>query len=212
MDYTIVKKNGQEVRFSTDLSPDQAATVLREKKARGFALEMVLAHESGKASRNQTLWLLNKAQEALSATPAASRPVGPFAGLVTRLAEWQAGVKGQVQLRLPGARVKVCNVESNPNFGALYVYSEGGDYVGKVDQGGNACVPPAFAAILSSAASDPVGAAKAYGHETGKCACCGTKLEDPVSVWGGIGPVCLERLAGKGARRSLEMEYKIRKG
>ncbi len=211
MDYTIVKRNGQEVRFSTDLTPDQAATVLREKGATGFALDLVLAHERGNASRTQTLWLLLKAQESLTPSPSI-RPVGPFAGLVTRLAEWQEKVKGKVQLRLPGARVKVCNAKGNPNFGALYVYSEGGDYVGKVDQRGNASIPPTFAEILSVAATDPVKAAREYGHETGNCACCGRTLSDPVSVFGGIGPVCLERLAGPEARRSLEMEYKIRKG
>jgi hypothetical protein len=59
-----------------------------------------------------------------------------------------------------------------------------------------------------AAASDPVAAAKAYGRETGTCSCCGAKLEDPVSVFGGIGPVCLANLAGKQARKDLEAEFK----
>ena len=33
-------------------------------------------------------------------------------------------------------------------------------------------------------------------------------LTPPVSVFGGIGPVCLERLAGKAARKQLEAAFK----
>jgi hypothetical protein len=207
MDYTIVKKDGSAVQFSTDLTAQAAADLLREG-ARGFTLDLVRSHDSGRITRNQTLWLLLKAEEKRGEV---SRPRGKFYDLVSRLAKWQEGAKGNVILRLQGVRVKVCN-NGGPNQGAVYVYNQSGSkYVGKIDQGGNAHIPPSYADMLASAADDPVAAAREYGHITKHCSCCGIKLSDPISIFGGIGPICLEKLAGKGARKALELEYKVRR-
>ena len=62
--------------------------------------------------------------------------------------------------------------------------------------------------FVAEAMADPEGTARAFGREFGICSCCGRGLEDPVSVFGGIGPVCLERLAGKAARKHLEAAFK----
>ena len=48
--------------------------------------------------------------------------------------------------------------------------------------------------ILATILADPLAAMKAYGDITGTCAVCGRKLECPVSVRFGIGPVCLNRM------------------
>lgn len=35
--------------------------------------------------------------------------------------------------------------------------------------------------------------AKAFGHKTGRCGCCGRELTNPDSIAAGIGPICAER-------------------
>jgi len=62
--------------------------------------------------------------------------------------------------------------------------------------------------VLDEIGNDPVAAARRYGYETKRCCCCGTELEDPVSVFSGIGPVCLERLAGKEALKEMAAAFK----
>ena len=61
---------------------------------------------------------------------------------------------------------------------------------------------------LLQAAADPLQAAVAYGRQTGSCSCCGRELTDPVSIFGGIGPICLAKLAGNDARADLEADYR----
>lgn len=48
--------------------------------------------------------------------------------------------------------------------------------------------------VMSAITAAPIDCMKAYGDITGTCAICGRKLEDPVSVRLGIGPVCIQRL------------------
>ena len=82
------------------------------------------------------------------------------------------------------------------NPGALYVVDlERDEYQGRVDgvefkKVGTAS-PLTYPALLRIAA-DPRKAAVDFGRLTGKCACCGRKLTNKVSVDLGIGPICLE--------------------
>lgn len=46
---------------------------------------------------------------------------------------------------------------------------------------------------LTEVAADPLGQAKLFGVQTGKCSCCGRELTDPVSIANGIGPICEEK-------------------
>lgn len=48
--------------------------------------------------------------------------------------------------------------------------------------------------ILTAIASDPVARSAEYGRITGTCGVCGRKLENPVSLARGIGPICEQRL------------------
>lgn len=62
-----------------------------------------------------------------------------------------------------------------------------GKYVVKTDRG---------LEVLEAIVQSPVECMRAYGLITGTCGVCGRKLEDPVSVELGIGPVCVGRLLG----------------
>lgn len=82
---------------------------------------------------------------------------------------------------------------SGKNAGALYVKTNGGDYLGKV-QGGKFVrafgVAEEVAAEVVAVAADPKQAAVAYGKKYGSCACCGRELSNPESIALGIGPIC----------------------
>jgi hypothetical protein len=105
-----------------------------------------------------------------------------------------------------GVTIKACT--QGANEGGAYLFSPGGTYRGKVTPRGTLQGPSDLAEGLAPISADPVAAALAYGQETGECACCGRELSDPVSVYGGIGPICLERLAGRDARKQLEAQFK----
>ncbi|KVN83410.1 hypothetical protein WJ68_15965 [Burkholderia ubonensis] len=88
---------------------------------------------------------------------------------------------------------------SGRNKGAIWVtegFTRGGRYLGKVADGkfaaSDACTPAERAQVLDVCA-DPKKAAEAFGKETGRCACCGRELSDPVSIANSIGPICAER-------------------
>jgi hypothetical protein len=86
--------------------------------------------------------------------------------------------------------------ESSANVGALYVKTNGGDYIGKVSEGKffatNAATDEHKRAI-ALIAINPRDAAIRYGRQTGSCACCGRALSNKESVDRGVGPICFER-------------------
>lgn len=82
--------------------------------------------------------------------------------------------------------------ETGANAGAYYV-KFAGEYQGKIKNGrfiASGAAEASTLATLNAIASDPAGAARRYGKETGICCCCGKELTDPASVEAGIGPVC----------------------
>jgi hypothetical protein len=56
----------------------------------------------------------------------------------------------------------------------------------------------AVAEAMSHLAHDPASAIRAYGRQSGQCACCGRPLTDPASMAIGVGPVCAKHF-GLGA-------------
>jgi hypothetical protein len=66
-------------------------------------------------------------------------------------------------------------------------------YYGKIEGGRffptRACTDEIKARVAAIAA-DPGAAARVSGKDTGICCCCGRQLTDPVSIAGGIGPIC----------------------
>ena len=202
--YTITKRSGEQLQFTTALSVDQAGEIVSDRcPLTEFTGSLLRAWRRGALSESQRLWLLKLAHDA--STPAAP---GPYASLTDTVMAMQAKAKGRVALRLDGVTVKA--VTRGVNAGSLYLY-RGEEYAGKITSGGqiHSALAPELAPVLTAANADPVAAAREYGYRTGSCACCGRTLTDPVSVFGGIGPICLEKLAGPEARRALQAEFKL---
>lgn len=197
-DYQILTNAGKLIEFSTNLDSDTAFKIVGELPRTSF-LEWVL----GGYSEKQTLWALKVAQDALDAETPSS--VGPFLELVSKINTMQSQAKARVVLRFNGATLKA--VTTGRNQGAVYVYTATG-YAGKISTDGVYNGDASVAETLQAIAQDPETAARAYGRQTGSCSCCGRGLTDPVSVFGGIGPVCLGRLSGEGARAELEADFK----
>lgn len=208
MNYTIVTNAGKVIEFSTDLSVTEAYQVVAELPRTDF-LDWVLGGRDKNWEKNN-LWALKVAQETLDARNPApeSTPetVGAFLNLVTTVNRMQEGAKRQVILRFEGATVKA--VTKGVNTGYAYVYYPTGAYAGKITPAGVFNGDSKMAEALSKAAENPQEAAVAYGRQTGNCSCCGRGLTDPVSIFGGIGPICLGRLAGPDARAELEADYR----
>lgn len=83
------------------------------------------------------------------------------------------------------------------NAGFLYVKSGGNGYLGKISPDGvfspSREAPENVLDALVTFAADPAAAALAYGQATSNCCFCALKLEDPVSVELGYGPICAKR-------------------
>lgn len=202
-EYEIVTANGKLIQFATDLTLDEAAGLVNERLNGDFPRSLLKAWAIKRISYKQELWLLKLAadlQEEQKAGP------GPYQPLVDAIQRMQEGRKGRVILRCQGLIIKACGYGANA--GGCYLQNGAGAYLGKLTPQGAYKGLGEAVALLDQVAADPVGAALAYGRETGDCACCGRQLTDPVSVFGGIGPICLERLAGPAARRELEVAFK----
>jgi hypothetical protein len=209
-EYEIVKANGEVIQFATDLNLDEAAGLVDERLNGDFPRSLLKAWAIKRISYKQELWLLKLAADLQQ--PQNAKP-GRYQALVAAIQRMQEGRKGRVVLRLDGVTIKACT--RGGNAGGAYLF-RGEDYIGKITPAGElfgARTTAVFDAdaledVLLAAAADPQAAAIAYGKATGNCACCGRQLTDPVSVFGGIGPICLERLAGPAARRELEAAFK----
>lgn len=211
MNYQVVTAAGKLVTFDTDLSIEQAQEIVATLPASGFIDWILAGFYAGNPSHKQQMWALKTAQDTLNArkpaepAPKAPNTVGPFLGLVTLIAKMQEKAKRQVILRFEGATVKA--VTKGYNAGAAYVYQNGA-YTGKISRTGTFDGGANVAEVLAQVANDPKNAAVAYGRKTGTCSCCGRGLVDPVSVFGGIGPICLAKMAGEGARAELEEDFR----
>lgn len=200
--YQVTTAAGKVYSFSTDLKAQEAFKIVETLPRTSF-LDWVLSPEP---SEKQILWALKVAQDTLNAqTPEA---VGPFLGLVAKVNQMQASAKRKVVLRFNGLTLKA--VTTGFNAGAVYVFLNAG-YIGKITKEGILKANTSQAeveSILKNIAQDPEKAAREYGRASGICSCCGRELSDPVSIYGGIGPVCLERLSGDGARAELEADFR----
>ena len=202
--YTITKRNGEEITFRTGLSLDQAAQAITPGQSE-FTDKLLRSYRSGSGFPGWELWLLKVAQDKLFP------PTGEYKELADTLHQFRVrgGLKKAMILNLNTCTVKT--VHKGVNEGGLYVFSVGGEYLGKISKWGvmSGVGDQGVVEELKSASADPVAAAREFGHSSGRCACCRRDLSDPVSVWLGIGPICLERLAGPMARKEAELEYKM---
>ena len=208
--YTITKRDGSLVEFETDLTVDGAALAIKDdlqsrriagRPTSDFASDLLVAYEEGRLSRNQSLWLLKLGADA---SDVSEEPAAELLPLVRSLHDTQSRQKARVILRLEAATLKA--VTEGRNAGGVYLFV-GDQYAGKITAEGRLYGDRDLLPALLEAARDPVAAAQSYGRSTGSCGCCGRALTDPVSVYGGIGPTCLERLAGLEARKELERAF-----
>lgn len=204
MDFTLTTNAGKDITFSTDLGVAEAYEIVSKLPRTDF-LTWVL---NGQGREKNDLWALKVAQDFLNAnaTDVVPEATGEFLNLVTTVNRMQEGAKRPVVLRFEGATVKA--VTKGFNTGSAYVYYPTGAYAGKITPAGVFNGDSKMAEALAKVAENPQQAAIAYGRQTGNCSCCGRELTDPVSIFGGIGPICLSNLAGPDARAELEADYR----
>jgi len=113
----------------------------------------------------------------------------------------QAGLKHpKVQI---GELVFSLASDTSSNHGHLYVKAGRGfeaPYCGKITPAaqflkGRDCTAEQAEQIVKIG-RDPLAEAIAHGKATGRCACCGRELSDPVSIERGLGPLCEENFFG----------------
>jgi hypothetical protein len=200
--YQVTTSNGNTLTFETELTAKQAFAVVAAIEPRTSFLEWILKG-SEYATEKQILWALKTAQDEINRRNPEVGP-GPYINLVKKIREMQAGAKARVILRFEGLTLKA--VTRGENLGSVYLY-KGREYAGKVTAEGYIRADLAVRDIIDRIAADPGKAAREYGRATGSCSCCGRPLSDPVSVFGGIGPTCLAKLAGESAREDLVQDY-----
>ena len=206
MDYVVQSRNGP-VEFSTELTVDQAAKILKaQTKPNNFRDSLLVSHDGRRGlSEKQELWFLKLAQDVLDEAKQ-EQVDGPYKSLVK---VFSASGLSRLKIRFGDLSVSMAKPGS-ANEGWLYTHWCDA-YAGKISPQGhdhlfwpNSHVREA----LDEVAKDPIGAAIKHGRETDSCACCGRGLSDPISVFAGIGPTCLERIAGKAARKEMQAAYK----
>lgn len=84
--------------------------------------------------------------------------------------------------------------EKSKTPAAIWVHdNKDGEYLGKV-LNGSWFGPMKFMKLVNDTIAAPKEAAVKYGHLTGECSICGRKLDNAISVYNGIGPICAEKL------------------
>lgn len=107
----------------------------------------------------------------------------------------ESGLK-KPSLRIDGYRFSLAP-ERGVNSGCIYAKSEGGDYLGKINQQGKFFsvrdCPNEAVEFVNTLGGDLLERALRHGKDTGECSCCGRQLTDPKSIAQGIGPVCFSK-------------------
>lgn len=199
--YQVITSNGKTVTFETALTAKQAFAIVAALPRTSFHEWIVKGCDH--PTEKQVLWALKVAQDTIDARNPEVGP-GPYIGIVKKMGELQKEAKARVVLRFEGLVLK--SVTRGENIGSVHLF-KGRDYVGKITIDGYARADLTVRETLDKIAADPVKAAREYGRVSGSCSYCGRPLSDPVSVHGGIGPVCLAKLAGETAREDLIQEY-----
>lgn len=200
--YQVTTSSGNTIEFETDLSPRQAFAIVAAIEPRNSFHDWILKG-CNHPTEKQILWALKVAQDVVTSRNPNVGP-GPYIGIVKKIQELQSGTKVRVALRFEELILK--SVTRGSNIGSVHLF-RGKDYVGKITVDGYVKADPSVKSTLNKISADPVKAAREYGRATGSCSYCGRPLSDPVSVYGGIGPVCLAKLAGDDAREELVQEY-----
>jgi hypothetical protein len=187
--FTITKK-GQEISFESKFdSLDDAKDYLANNiKYNDFVSDLL---SKKKVSVKQIAWMHYLATQDVidSETPAED---GDYLKLVNMMYNAVQNNVRKLQVRLPG--ITLSTVNKGVNIGCVYVY-ENNQYVAKITTSGFLMgnVSDDVKNLLEDANDNLLQLAKIYGHESGSCSICGRKLDNPLSVQMGIGPICAKR-------------------
>lgn len=189
-----VTARGETITFESTLSDAKVLETLRGMRS---VFAQGLARQWGKLSDPQYAWAHKLAVDAN--TPAAvvdnTKP-SQFEALFATFERAKSKGAKRLSLRLQGIIIK-----PNRDLSALWVTSqtetEMGNYgmkpkyLGKVTPAGcDSRLSDTVKETIMAAASDPLTAVIRYGKVSGRCSCCGVKLDNPKSIEAGIGPIC----------------------
>ncbi len=92
--------------------------------------------------------------------------------------------------------------------------ANGSIYAGRISPEGHWFPAPAcevaINALLDEFEQNPAQYAAAYGQRTGKCFACNAKLDDPISIGLGVGPVCSKHYGMPWGKRALAAALAMR--
>ena len=195
--FSVTTKRDGLVTFSSDLTDSEVLQSLRGQR-NSFAQD--LARKWSKLSASQYAWAHKLAQDnvkvAPEVAPVKSNQPSPFDELFATFE--RAKSKGAKRLSL---RFQGINVKPNDDNTCLWVTSQTETemgkwgpkpkYLGRVTPTGcDSRLGDDVKEVIMSAASDPLTAVIRYGKVSGRCSCCGVKLDNPKSIEAGIGPIC----------------------
>lgn len=204
MEY-VVWSRGERIAFASELTPEKSIHILENsEKPSGFSVSLVSQYKDRGLSERQIAWLIKLAQDEVDRLAAVVKG-GVYKPVIDL---FNSIPMARFQVRLNEFTLKKAGATSR-NIGSVYLF-ESNAYKGKITPEGvlRACgLSNESQQQLDAFALNPVETIVKHGIETGQCSCCGRPLSDPISVHGGIGPVCLERIAGKQARKIMQESF-----
>jgi hypothetical protein len=189
--FTVVKK-GEEINFESKFATVEDAKAYfgndKSWKYNDFVSDL-LSRKNLSVSQESWLHYIATQDVIDSETPAED---GDYLKLVNTMYNAVQNNVRKLQVRLPG--ITLSTVNKGANIGCVYVY-ENNQYVAKITTSGVLMgnVSDDVKNLLEDANDNLLQLAKIYGHESGSCSICGRKLDNPLSVQMGIGPICAKR-------------------
>jgi hypothetical protein len=189
--FTVVKK-GEEINFESKFATVEDAKAYfgndKSWKYNDFVSDL-LSRKNLSVSQESWLHYIATQDVIDSETPAEA---GDYLKLVNTMYNAVQNNVRKLQVRLPG--ITLSTVNKGVNIGCVYVY-ENNQYVAKITTSGVLMgnVSDDVKNLLEDANDNLLQLAKIYGHESGSCSICGRKLDNPLSVQMGIGPICAKR-------------------
>lgn len=163
-----------------------------------LSASLVAQHQAGKAwSEKQVLAIqgMIARMEERRALRAAEAQSADLSAIVSMFMHAKTSGYKRPIYRAEGVKISLAP-ENSANAGALYVKTEDGDYIGKVQDGKFFATRDATEEhkhAIAVIAENPGEAAIRYGRQTGSCACCGRALSNKQSIELGIGPICADK-------------------
>lgn len=173
--------------------PEVVAWVSRASSSNNFAQSLMSSLESyGSLTDNQVAAVRRSIVKLEEVKAASAIDLGNDGiKLIDALKKAVVAGKGKPKILTEKFTFSLAPATGN-NAGYAYVVA-GGDYVGKIDPTGKLHgfkVSAEMKADLMEVLENPLEAAVKYGRLTGRCSCCGRRLDNKISIDLGIGPIC----------------------